>query len=155
MLLTMLDNNTMQSLLRIPSHSSGPACPMLELDDFIFTRSGSAPISNEEDFNATRHSTQFVCRQLYRNKPCSSREDAPFRRGASSCPDRKVQVIERKETRMRLKRAHNFLIGLQLHQETFCTKVCPNSRDQAASLDCRRAGFELLPSAGLWEALLQ
>ena len=60
MLLTMLDNNTMQSLLRIPSHSSGPACPMLELDDFIFTRSGSAPISNEEDFNATRHSTQFV-----------------------------------------------------------------------------------------------
>ena len=151
----MLDNNTVESLLRIPSHSSDSACCMLELEKCIFARSESAPISNDDESGAARPCDSLVRRPISMIQPCSSSEDAPFCKGARSCSDRPARVVERTPARMMSKRAHNFLVGLQLHQESARTKVCNDNLDHEAGLPCRSTGFGRLPSSELWGTLVQ
>ena len=149
----MLDNESTESLLRIPSHSSDLACAMLELDGPIFARSESAPVCNDNTCDTARPCLHVLRRHVSVIQRSSS-EDVPFRRGTRSCPDRPVGVVERKPARIMSKREHNFLVGLQLHRESFCIKACKVSRDQDYGLTCS-TGFGQLPSAELWEALLQ
>ena len=150
MLSNMLDNGTVESLLRIPSHSSDSACSMLELDDPMFARSKSAPICKGDKCRAARPGIPLV------RSMCSSSEDAPFCRGARSCPDRTVQLVERTPTRMvSTKRAHNFLVGLQLHQESVRAMACRDSQNQAVWIPYTVSGFGWLLSGELWESLLQ
>lgn len=148
MICDMLDNSMVEPLLRIPSLDSPSAILMIELHIPAIARSESTPVKNDSQFQLTRD-----CPNCVENTTCTSSKPNQFCRDAKSCPAGLASSIKPAAAHFTSKRAHNFLVGLQLHQEGLRTKACKDSLD--ASDHRGKAGIHRLLSAELWDALLQ
>ena len=146
MLHEMLNNEMVESLFHIPSLDSESAHFMVDVP--IFARSESTPTR----LDLCRPSTPlnlFSDGQVGLFKPCSSSQNFTYN-DARSCCDDSVEAVEQIPARVVSKRVHNFLVGLELHQDSVNTKACINEPVQAAAARRSSTSYNQLPSAELW-----
>ena len=132
----MLDNDLHDCLFRIPSIDSSFSCCMKDMSAF-FSRSESAPVK----------AFHRPCEPVAAHNEVEEAFSETLRRDSKSCPDCFDRIIAQHSSSCTVKRAHNFQMGLLLHEESVRANTC---RKQD-----RRDIFDRLPSAELWAALLE
>ena len=130
-----VDNDFYDCLFRVPSLDSSVATCLIEVSA-LFVRSESAPIKTRS-CNCELASSHDEVMETFCEK---------LRRDSKSCPESSDRINTQSQSTSTSKRAHNFHIGLMLHEESVRGN---NDRRQAL-----RDDFGRPPSAELWAALL-
>ena len=146
MLHEMQNNEMVESLFHIPSLDSESARFMIVV--LIIARSESTPTSLDLCRPATPLNL-FSDGQVCLFKPCPSSQNFTYN-DVRSCCDDSVEAVEQIPARVVSKRVHNFLVGLELHQDSVNTKACTYDPAQAAAACSSSTSFNQLPSAVLW-----
>ena len=154
----------MESLFCIPSQSSCISYSALDRTVTDFFRSESSPINadhyrnkvlNKSDLNTFKMSNQSA--ERFRS-PLN--DDSAFVRDAKSCPEGCIEENGTTSSNSSsalfvTKRSHNFQVGLEMHEESVRSKRCSIVQGRQDATGRMQIHLHRLPSAELWEVLLQ
>ena len=161
----MLNNDDIKCLFLIPSQSSCFSYTILDRTVSGISRSESSPINTDNHRNKTLGKspsdlfTFGTSNQTAgtRTNYSSLNNDSAFVRDAKSCPEGCIEknCTTSSSTLFVTKRSHNFQVGLEMHEESVRSKrsfIVQGGHDSSSRM---QTAFPRLPSAELWEALLQ
>ena len=158
----MLANDSMDSMFCIPSQSSCLSLAVLDQTVAEIFRSESSPTNPDKyrnkildesapDMFTSRMSNKSAERFHYSLNDVFLRDEKCCTKGCTT----KIGTKSSTSTLFVTKRSHNFQVGLEMHEESVRSKRGSSLQGQQDADDRMNATFRRLPSAELWEALLQ